>query len=141
MALLEKQLFTSTSGIPGSGLGLFTKQLISKDTLIVEYKGRFTTWSAVASRNFNGYIFYINRNHVIDALRTKSALARYANDAKGMGRVKGIVNNAEYYAKNKKAYVKSTKNIPAGAEIFVAYGNEYWDIVKENSKPCKSAKS
>jgi len=134
MALLEKQLYTSTSLIPGSGLGLFTTHPITKGSLIVEYKGRLTSWNKVAAKDFNGYIFYVNRNHVIDALRTKSALARYANDAKGIGRLKAVTNNAEYHTEGKRAYIKAIKNIPAGAEIFVSYGKEYWDIVKENGK-------
>jgi hypothetical protein len=24
------------------------------------------------------------------------------------------------------------RNIPAGSELFVGYGKEYWDIIKEN---------
>jgi SET domain-containing protein len=135
MALLENQLYIKISGLPNAGLGLFTKQPILKNTIIVEYKGRVSAWKDVKdAKDFNGYVFYITRNTVIDAKRTKSALARYANDAQGLSRVKGISNNAVYDVKGKKAYIKTTKNIPAGGEILVAYGKEYWDTVKENIK-------
>jgi uncharacterized protein len=132
MALLEKQLVVKTSTIPGSGLGLFTKAFIPKGSRIVEYKGRITTWKDVKNDNNNGYIYTINNNHVIDALTHKKALARYANDASGISRVKGITNNCDYVNDGLKAYIESKKDIPAGAEIFVSYGKEYWDVIREN---------
>jgi uncharacterized protein len=134
MALLEKQLYVKKSTIPGAGKGLYTKKFISKGTRIVEYKGRKTVWKEVKDRDDNGYIYSINRNHVIDALKTKSALARYANDAKGLVRIKGINNNSEYVNDNYRAYIEATKDIPAGAEILVGYGKEYWDIIRHNIK-------
>ena len=132
MALLEKQLFVKTSTIPGAGNGLFTKTFIPKGTRIVEYKGRKTVWKDVKDDDHNGYIYSINRNHVIDALKTKSALARYANDARGLTRVKGITNNCEYVNENYRAFIEATKDIPAGAEIFVSYGDDYWNVIREN---------
>lgn len=134
MALLEKQLIVKTSTIPGSGKGLFTKAFIPRGTRIVEYKGRITTWKDVEKDWENGYIYTINRNLVIDARRTLKALARYANDAKGITRVKGITNNSTYVNDGQKAYIESVKDIPAGAEIFVDYGKGYWDTMRTNHK-------
>ncbi|MDQ2656182.1 MAG: hypothetical protein M3Y60_02090, partial [Bacteroidota bacterium] len=34
----------------------------------------------------------------------------------------------------KKAYIESKKDIPAGDEILVDYGNDYWKVVRENMK-------
>jgi SET domain-containing protein len=83
MALLEKQLYVKRSTIPDSGKGLFTRKFIPKGTRIVEYKGKITKWKDVVDEDGkNGYIFYVNRNHVINALPTKKAFARYANDAR-----------------------------------------------------------
>ncbi len=135
MALLEKQLFVKKSTIPNSGKGLFTKKFIPKGTRIVEYKGRISTWAEVKDEDGkNGYIFYVNRNHVIDALPRLSALARYANDARGLVRIKGLTNNCDYVTDGKKAYIESKKDIPAGAEIFVDYGKDYWKVIRENVK-------
>ncbi len=135
MALLEKQLFIKKSTIPNSGKGLYTKKFIPKGTRIVEYKGRISTWKDVKDEDGkNGYIFYVNRNHVIDALPTKSALARYANDARGLVRITGLTNNCDYIIDGKKAYIESKKDIPAGGEILVDYGNDYWKVVRENMK-------
>jgi hypothetical protein len=80
----------------------------------------------------NGYIYYVNRQHVIDAFPTKAALARYANDAKGIVRTDGLNNNCTYRVEGRRVYIYSMRNIPAGSELFVGYGKEYWDIIREN---------
>ena len=139
MALLEKHLFVEESTIPGAGKGLFTSVDIPKGTRIVEYKGRRTTWKDVKDDSTNYYIYTINRNNVIDAQKTLSALARYANDARGLTRVKGITNNCVYVNDDGRAYIESVKNIPAGAEIFVDYTQEYWKVLKENFRAEKEA--
>ena len=133
MALLEKQLVVRRSTIPGSGKGLFTKEFIPKGTRIVEYKGKITTWKEVKHDNgSNGYIYYVTRNHVIDARTYTKALARYANDARGVQKIKGVTNNAVYAEDKLKVYIESTKDIPPGSEILVSYGKEYWDTIRYN---------
>ena len=130
----EKHLFVKKSTIPNAGKGLFTRRMIPKGSRIVEYKGKITTWKEVKDDDHNPYIFYITRNHVVDALDDKKALARYANDARGLVKIKGITNNCEYVVDKKKAYIEAKKDIPAGAEILVGYGKDYWDVMKENIK-------
>ena len=135
MALLENQLVVKRSTIPNSGKGLFTKKFIPKGTRIVEYKGRVSTWKEVdIDEGRNGYIYYINRNHVINAQPFPKYLGRYANDAQGMSRIKGITNNSRYMAdmQTMRVYIEAVKDIPAGGEILVQYGKEYWDVIKHN---------
>jgi SET domain-containing protein len=133
MALLEKQLYIKRSNLPASGKGLFTKKFIPKGTRIVEYKGKVTTWKEVDHKNGqNGYIYYVNRDHVIDARPYPKALGRYANDARGLQKIKGINNNAVYIEDNLKVFIEATKDIPAYAEILVGYGKEYWDVIRQN---------
>jgi len=135
MALLEKQLVVKRSTIPNSGKGLFTNKFIPKGTRIVEYKGKATTWKDVnIDEGRNGYIYYINRSHVIDARPYPKYLGRYANDAQGMSKVKGITNNSRYVADmdTMRVYIEAVKNIPMGSEILVQYGKEYWDVIKHN---------
>ncbi|MCW3089750.1 MAG: hypothetical protein JWP81_819 [Ferruginibacter sp.] len=135
MALLEKQLIVKDSTLPNAGKGLFTKTLISKGTRIIEYKGKITSWKDVDHKNgTNSYIYFVTKNHVIDGLPFKKEKARYVNDARGMTRVKGITNNCQYVEDGLKIYIEATKNIPAGSELFVGYGKEYWDIMKKNAK-------
>ncbi len=142
MALLEKQLVVKSSTLPNAGKGLFTKKLIPKGTKIVEYKGKISSWKEADHRNGgNGYIYYVKRYHVIDALPRLKALARYANDARGMSKIKGINNNAEYAEEGLKVYIVATKDIPANGEILVGYGKEYWDVIKEYYKNLEKEKT
>ena len=135
MALFEKKIKVKISDLPGAGKGLFAKSFIPKGSRIVEYKGKITTWKEVDDNDGNnGYIYYVKRNHVIDASRHSTALARYANDAKGLQRVKGIINNAEYAEDGLKVYIQSKKDIQAGSEILVEFGKDYWDVIRHNIK-------
>ena len=135
MALLEKQLFVKKSTLPAAGKGLFTRKFIPKGTRIVEYKGRTRTWKEVkADKDESPYIYYVKRNFVIDALNDKGALARYANDAGGLQRVKDIKNNAEYVEDGVRVFIEAAKDIPANSEIFVSYGKEYWQVIRHNMR-------
>jgi hypothetical protein len=133
MALLERQLIVKRSTLKGAGKGLFTTRDIPRGTKIVEYKGKVTDWKKVDSKEgLNGYIYYVNRHHVIDAQPATEAVARYANDAKGLVRTEGVSNNCTYIIEGLKVYIKSMRHIPAGSELLVGYGKEYWDIIREN---------
>lgn len=131
MALLEKQLIVKRSGFPKSGKGLFTTKMIPKGTRIVEYKGVIKTWKEITDNPvFNGYVFYINKNRVIDAKNFDKGLAQRANDARGLSRIEGITNNSKYEQDGNRVYIVAMRNIPEGGEILVGYGKEYWDVVR-----------
>lgn len=132
MSLLEKYLLVKESTLPGAGRGLFTKTDIAVGTRIVEYKGRITTWKEAKHDVDNGYLYVVDDHYVIDAGKATKALARYANDASGLVRVKGIRNNAKYVNDDGKVYIEAVREIPAGGEILVRYGKEYWDVVRHN---------
>lgn len=128
----KKDLVVKKSTLPDSGKGLFTRIFIPAGTRIVEYTGTVTTWKEVENDADNGYIYFYNSRHVIDAGPHKDALARYANDAAGLSRVKGITNNSTYEKSAGHVYIRAEKDIPAGGEILVSYGREYWDQVRKN---------
>ena len=130
----SKRLFVKTSTLPNAGKGLFTKVAIAKNEIITEYIGNLVTWKDVEQDVDNGYIFHINDAAVIDASKNKNSFGRYANDAAGLQRIKGIINNAEYLEEGTRVFIKAKKAIPAGGEVFVAYGPQYWKQVKENMK-------
>lgn len=135
MSFSKKHLVVKKSSIPNSGKGLFTKTNIPKGTRIVEYKGKVTTWKEANHHDGrNGYIYYVNRNFVIDALPVKAELGRYANDAKGLSKIHGIRNNSDYVQDGTRVFIEAKKDIPAGSEILVSYGKEYWDVIKYNTK-------
>lgn len=143
MALLEKFLVVKKSRLPKSGKGLFTKVQIRKGTRIVEYKGRIQPWREVKDEDgHNGYLMYINRNIVINALRARKTLGRYANDALGLTRIEGLRNNSESISEGKRCFIEATRTIESGEEILVGYGREYWalnkKITQEKSKAISS---
>jgi len=133
MAIPPKHLVVKTSTIPNSGKGLFTKKLIPAGTRIAEYTGKVSAWKdADHEDGDNGYIYYVKRNHVIDAKADKRSIARYANDARGLTRVKGITNNCEYIEEGTRVYIHAKKDIKPGSEILVPYGPEYWQVIRYN---------
>ncbi|MCW3111157.1 MAG: nuclear protein [Segetibacter sp.] len=134
MALLEKQLEVKESNIPGAGKGLFTHRFIPKGTRIVEYKGRIRTWKEVENEDDNFYIFYVTEDRIIDASKYKKSPARFINDAKGLQKIKGLNNNAQFVVDGLRVFVEATKDIPAGSEIFLGYGKEYWQVIRTNQK-------
>lgn len=135
MAISPKNLVVRTSTIPGSGKGLFTKTFIPQGTRIAEYTGKVTAWKdADHEDGDNAYIYYVKRSHVIDAKTDKRSIARYANDAKGITRVPGITNNCEYVEEGVRVYIHAKRDIPAGSEILVPYGPEYWQVIRYNRK-------
>ncbi len=136
MALLEKNLFVKKSTLPGSGRGLFTKVFIPKGTRVIEYKGEVLTWKEVEKMadDRNGYVFYFNSKYCLDAWKSKKSIAQFANDAKGLTRVEGIKNNSEYITEKKRCFIETIKDVPAGGEILVGYGAEYWQVIRYNVK-------
>ena len=132
MALLEKQLFIKKSKLPNAGKGLFTKKEIAKGKRIVEYKGKLRAWKEVKHLDgYNGYLMYINRSAVIDALPATSTFGRYANDASGFGKVSGVKNNCEYVSEGKKCFIESMRPIEKGEEILVGYGKDFWKLQRK----------
>ena len=80
----------------------------------------------------NPYLLYVNEDHVIDARNYKNVKGRYANDATGLRRKKGLTNNSKYVHDGRRVYLEAKKDIPAESEILVEYGKEFWDAVKYN---------
>ncbi|MEI8136009.1 MAG: SET domain-containing protein [Bacteroidota bacterium] len=132
MALLVKK-----SKLPNAGKGLFTDKPIKKDSKIIEYKGEIIDWKEYEKRvleDKDGYLFFINKKRCIDAFSTPQHIARYANDAAGIGRVAGLKNNANYEIFDDHCYIVASRDIKAGEEIFVNYTKEYWDCIRYNIK-------
>ena len=119
MAYLENFLRVKKSHLPKAGKGLFTTTFIKKGKRIVEYKGNLVKWKDVEYEDTaNGYLMYITSKAVIDA-RPSRTFGRYANDAGGYRKVKGLSNNAEYVSVGIKCYIEAIRDIEAGEEIFV----------------------
>jgi len=66
----------------------------------------------------------------INAEKYLKTFGRYANDARGAGKVKGLRNNADYIVEGNKCYLDAIRNIKKGEEVFVEYGGNFWKLAK-----------
>lgn len=132
MALIVKK-----SKLPGAGKGLYTTKAIRKEAKIIEYRGEiigYEEYRRRARREEDHYLFYLRRDLCIDAMYTKQYKARYANDAAGITRVKGLRNNSDYVIFGDKCFIVASRDIKAGEEIFVNYTNHYWKAMRKRMK-------
>ena len=132
MALIVKK-----SQIPGSGKGLYTTTFIKKESKVIKYRGEEIGWKEYKVRvdkDEDGYLFFFNKNKCIDAFHTPQFKARYANDANGFTRIKGLKNNSQYEIFDDDCFIVSTRDIKAGEEIFTDYTKDYWDSMRYNYK-------
>ena len=132
MALLVKK-----SKLPGAGKGLFTTKPIEKDSKIIEYRGEEIGWKEYnerVKRQEDGYLFYFSRKRCVDAFHTPQYKARYANDAAGIVKVKGLRNNSHYEVHDDKCYIVAARDIKKGEEIFCDYTRDYWKCIRYNIK-------
>lgn len=130
-------LIVKKSQLPNAGKGLYTTTPIKKGEQVIEYKGEIINWKEYEKRvaeNKDGYLFFINNKRCIDAFPTPQYKARYANDAAGLSRVKGLKNNCDYEIVGDKCFIVARRNIQPGEEIFVNYTREYWECVRYNIK-------
>ncbi|MGZ3865749.1 MAG: SET domain-containing protein [Bacteroidia bacterium] len=132
MALVVKK-----SRLPGAGKGLFTTKPYKKDDRIIEYRGEIIGWKDYnerVKRNEDGYLFFVRRDKCIDAFKTPQYKARFANDAAGIVRVKGLRNNSHYEVHDDRAYIVAARDIKAGEEIFCDYTKDYWKCIRYNNR-------
>ena len=128
-----KKVSISPSSIPGSGMGLFADEPIRRGDLIVLVTGqKYAIDSDIVLEN-NLYLLDSGdgSNDYIDV----TGPAMYANDACGLTRIPGLVNNSLFrLLDDGSMWLEATRNIKAGQEIFASYGRAYWTAVKNLQK-------
>lgn len=105
-----------------TGLGLFATEPIKKRTLIIEYRGRRISNKRAAELEWirsNKYLFELNSRWTIDG-KARSNTARYVNHA--------CKPNAEAELIRGRMMFRAIKNIAAGEEITIDYGEEYVEL-------------
>ena len=104
-----------------AGLGLYTTKPRKKNERLTTYKGEPMTRAQVAQRYGDRtaqYVYCRSKKRCLDARKTTAGVARYANDARGSGKR----NNTRFSG----FALRAKRNIPAGSEVLVSYGREYW---------------
>lgn len=111
------------SQLPGAGKGLYTYKDIPKGAIIAQYTG-----DVVVSHDHefaNPYSLQIKERPptYIDASKTNTGEARFANDARSKS------NNAilVYNKRTKQSFLRAKRDIEAGEEVFTSYGDDFWD--------------
>jgi uncharacterized protein len=112
-----------------TGLGLHALQTISVNSRIIEYVGPVLTEDE-AEELGGKYLFGLDDNRVIDG-RSRSNLARYINHS--------CRPNAEERLARNRLWIWSIKEIQAGEEITIDYGEEYFDAyIRQKGCRCES---
>jgi len=146
--MVEKQTcYVGRSRIPNAGMGLFAARDISMGEIITTYMGYLRPERAVLrddeikyciGTRYKGKQKYLIGISSKKHLRKKGAgLAQIANDAI-FPWVTGFYNNSFFDQIGSKIVLRALIDIPESAEIFVEYGENYWNgsknIFKEEEK-------
>ena len=138
---MSKRVYKKQSKIPNCGTGLFAGEDIKKGTLITEFIGKLMNANETTSGWSN---IYFSDDKCIQC--SKSNLASYANDCiKFPKKKRNLVNiiereeplytcyedtktNSVIYQNNElhRAWLRATRNIKKGEEIFTHYGLPFW---------------
>lgn len=100
-----------------SGLGLFPKINIPKDSFVIEYTGRLLPTNKADDMG-GRYLFRINSKWTVDGKERKN-ISRYINHSCKPNCLVKISNN--------RILIYSAKNIIAGEELNYDYGKEYFE--------------
>lgn len=122
------------SQIPNAGDGLFTLKEFKANDTIVPYSGEPLSNQQLVDRYgplTAPYGANESYNHNVDTA-CKRSLGSFINDAKNSN----FTNNARWSVNynlphGQQISIKARVNIPAHREIFVDYGREYWDGVRD----------
>jgi hypothetical protein len=129
-------LYITHSQLPDAGLGVYTEDYIPEDTIIGEYRGEI-----VKSYNLetNDYFYELveadEANGImgvgIDSSKLPRCYMAMLNDAQFS---KSFSNNCVFEGdvEEGKVYVVSTRDIEPEEELFVSYGEGYWNLQDSN---------
>ncbi len=126
-------LYIDKSGIVNSGLGVFTKSFIPKNSYIDDYYGVVKEYICGGE-----YCFEIDKGIYIDAGDIPRCYMAMLNDASYRPTSKRAlkkfvqheyINNCYFETDiiNKRVTVCSLFNIKPNSELFISYGSNYWD--------------
>ena len=110
--------------IPNAGHGLFATHPFRQGESICEYKGtQLGLLQLLRTRDWS-YI-YTGEEAWIDAGPHENLYARYVNDHFDQSKI-----NCAYSDEEGKVWVRALRDIGEGEELYAAYGDLYWAVVK-----------
>ena len=125
----DECFYIDQSTLPEAGRGLFTKKAIKKGEIICYFDGDLIDEEEAVKRdvgNRGHYFVQLASGKILDTYHSES-FARFVNDAKDKK-----INNGKIFSADcgNLAYISSIKAIAPGSEIFVDYGEQYWNDIK-----------
>jgi SET domain-containing protein len=128
--------FAVREGRPGTGLGLYARADIQKGDFVIEYTGKRIP-NAIADDMTTKYLFELNDKWTVDA-EDPSNTARYINHA-CMPNVEAEVEEDDGGEDHINIY--ALRDIHAGEELTIDYGEEYYDeFIKPYGCKCGALK-
>lgn len=115
--------FEIREGRPGTGLGLYAKEDIKKGDFVLEYTGKKIPTKVADDMEEARYLFEIDKKWTIDG-EDESNTARYINHC--------CDPNVEAEVHDGHILITAVRDIHAGEELGIDYGEEYY---KEFIKP------
>jgi SET domain-containing protein len=120
------RLKVKKSTIKQAGKGLFAAKDIPKGTKLGYYAGVYMNERGYDKLNNQDYVWEVSRDKYVDAKPCPRATLRYINSKMPKKGTKRSFNVEPYTYKGKLWY-RTTKPIKAGDELFIDYGEYYWD--------------
>ena len=124
------ELHIGDSQIKDGGLGVYTDEDIPENTIIDEYRGDKIEAFESLDNDYYYEIIQPNKENNqlglgVDAAKFPRCYMAMINDASFE---KSLENNCEFQddIENKTVYVVTSRDIKAGEELFVSYGDTYW---------------
>ena len=125
VGLTPDEYTIKTSTIPNAGNGAFANNFIPKGTTLGYYKGKRLNSHQYNRLKDQSYVWELSSRGgpiYIDGKNPKlSNWLRFLNDSRDKR------ENVEPYQYRKNLYYRTTKNVEPGQELFVSYGDSYWD--------------
>ena len=132
LSSIGRGLRVGRSGIAAAGNGLFATRPFAANEWITWYEGEDVDRDVVMAMRANQTATHLItrgvRLDLIDGIRSSDAVlgsgaASLANDARD-----DRYTNSKFVTDTPNVYLRATKPIAAGEEIFVSYGLDYWAL-------------
>jgi hypothetical protein len=123
----EKGLVVKQSTVGGAGKGLFTTKRVRRKARVAKYSARRVQRRPTPGSEYN---MRVSANKYLDGSSKQTHSGRYVNDARGSNKTSNVRfgRQRKLYRADNRRYtpIIAKRNIPAGAELLLSYGSDYW---------------
>ena len=141
-----KRVRIGESKIPNAGMGLFLLEDAKKGDFVARYSGEVIDKLTNEASKSN-YRVKISNNMYLDAARAHHFEGRYINDGVRAGKAANVRLAAGYRTNEcsitgfRWIRIFATRNIKAGEELYLDYGDDYWSNAMQAVSPPTSSRT